>query len=235
MFPRLLRLLATVVAPIVVISMALRRYDIGSSYRVALIATTGVALLAGLWSGATSAERVAEWRSRTATMPLFVGPVAGKATWASIVALVVTFSVWCIAVGERLAEMVTAFGVLVGLFAASAAWGFWWATVFRSARMGALFAAMVWTPFVTAFLWVPLLVAPRRFLLELALNAHPAAGVLASLRAQKILWSSGIYERLPYAEYDVGFWKPQAYIAIWLGIASFLGFSSFVLWGWRRK
>ena len=150
------------------------------------------------------------------------------------VALVLLFSLWCVIVKGSLPDTAKSFGVLLSVFAASTAIGLWWTTIFESGRVGAFFGVMTWTPLVTAFLWVPLLVPPTKTFLEIALNANPAAGVISALGAQKILWSPGIYERLPYAEYGAGFWNVPSHVFGWVAFAAIFGGASHLLRRSRR-
>jgi hypothetical protein len=231
-----LRALTPFAATFVASSTYLRRYDVGSSYRAALVATVAVVMFAGLWYGSSFAFRLAAWQTRRAIAFRPMMP-----TWRDIVVILLVavawflpFCVWCVVIKDSLADMVKSCFVLLSVLAASAALGSFWATLFESARVGAFFGAMTWTPPVTAFLWVPRLVAPSKPLLEIALNANPASGVISALGAQKILWSPGIYERLPYAEYGAGFWNASTHAIGWIVVTALFGGASQLVRRWRR-
>lgn len=207
MFPKPVKetlvLFTPFVATVVGLALSLRPYDLGSLYDVVSVATVGAVLALGTSFG---------------SRPRVFGVVGG---WG------LGLGIWGVAGGESVRGWASCLAVFWSLAFASATVREWWKQVFRSARAGALFAAMTWTPSVTGFFWVPSLFPPSKRTLTWALNLHPAAGVLSALKAQKVLWSPGLYERLPYAEYGAGFWEAPLHAVLWGAVA--LGFRG-ALW-----
>lgn len=196
------------VATVIGLTLSLRQYDLGSLYHVVSVATVGGILIGGTSFGPRR---------------LFFGVMG---VWSLM------WGIWGAVERESLKEWGSCLSVFWSLTFASATVGKWWTYVFRSARAGTLFAAMTWTPFVTGFFWIPSLFPDSKRILTWALNLHPAAGVISTLKAQKILWSPGLYERLPYAEYGAGFWEVPLHTILWGAVA--LGFGG-ASWAVERK
>lgn len=221
--------IALVCAPYAALALLLRYYDAGSQYQIAVIAATGTAVSVGVFVGAHCAERRSTWRSRSALVRCRDGGIpfgvafdlaTGVALAGLCATLAATLGVWCVVASESAFALLRAFVVQCSVSGASAAIAFVWSAAFGSLRTGALFAAMTWVPVATAFMWMPLLVAPSKWTLELALNANPLAGVFSALDAQKILWNPGIYDRLPYAEHGALLWSEQTHFVGWFVVAA---------------
>ncbi|MBM3216281.1 hypothetical protein FJZ36_15380 [Candidatus Poribacteria bacterium] len=216
------------VSTVVVWSVACRGLSLGSRLETSIIGLVACAVLGGLWTGASSALQQTEWRGEMLSMPtvpfaIAHGPYVWRLASLGVVGALggIGSIAWSLASHQTgVTSMIRAHAVLAAVLLAAVGVGGTAAACLRSDRAAVSIGLIALTPIVTGFLWIPSALPETSGWLAVALNIHPAAGVISALGLQGILWTPYFYGKLPYAEYAVRIASPEALAAAWLGVGT---------------